>query len=310
MPPALSRRGEVGRDRPPPSSGLRRSRTSNSRMKRVAAIQKSSRTMTMHCTRPPSHCRRACTSSVFSSSFLACSHCSNWSRTISTFLPDGNALAPAQGRQRLLQAQVGGQGRTAFPQAVQQAGFGFLGGRFDVDGDHVVGQPGQQARLHQRRLAAARWPVDQAHGERVVGVRLLDAGLPEANAVGQSVPVARAGQQFEEEVGIVGVEGPQALRHDLDGLAGPRSASAADVANRSRCRRWRSCRRRRAPANAAACSASVGLLGQKVPQVVGHVLGRRVPLRGPLRQGLQADAFQFLRDAVVASAGAGGPRSS
>ncbi len=45
--------------------------------------------MTMHCTRPPSHCRRACTSSVFSSSFFAWSHCSNWSRTISTFLPAG-----------------------------------------------------------------------------------------------------------------------------------------------------------------------------------------------------------------------------
>ena len=36
-----------------------------------------------------------------------------------------------------------------------------------------------------------------------------------------------------------------------------------------------------------------------MPQVVGHVLGRRVPLRGPLRQRLEANAFQFLRDRVV-----------
>ena len=191
-PPALSGHGRCRRDRPPPSSGLRRRRISSSRMKRITAIQKSSRTMTTHCTRPPSHCRRACTSSVFCSSFLACSHCSNWSRTISTFLPDGNALPTAQCRQRLFQTQVVGQGRTALAQAVQQPGFRLLGGRFDVDGDHVVGQPGQQARLHQRRLAAPGRPVDQAHRERVVGVRLLDAGLPEPDAVGQSVPITRA----------------------------------------------------------------------------------------------------------------------
>ena len=42
---------------------------------------------------------------------LACSHCSNWSSTISTFLPGGEALAPAQGGQRLHQAQVRPAGR-------------------------------------------------------------------------------------------------------------------------------------------------------------------------------------------------------
>ena len=201
-------------------------------------------------------------------------------------------------RQRLFQAQVVGQGRTAFAQAVEQAGFRFLGGGLDVDGDHVVGQPRQQARLHQRRFAAARWPVDQAHGERVVGVRFLDAGLPEADAVGQAVPVARAGQQFEEEVGIVGIEGPQALRHDLDGplVRGRRCGrGGCSRACRSRGRLHNRRDRRRTDAH----RLGAGLLGQEVPQVVGHVLGRRVALRGPLRQGLQADAFQFLRDRVV-----------
>ena len=42
-----------------------------------------------------------------------------------------------------------------------------------------------------------------------------------------------------------------------------------------------------------------GLLGQEVPQVVGHVLARGVSLRGALRQGFQADALQFFRDAVI-----------
>ena len=51
--------------------------TSRSRMKRVAAIQKSSRTMTTACSRMPSHCLRAATSSVFSAPILAWSHCSN-----------------------------------------------------------------------------------------------------------------------------------------------------------------------------------------------------------------------------------------
>jgi hypothetical protein len=42
-----------------------------------------------------------------------------------------------------------------------------------------------------------------------------------------------------------------------------------------------------------------GLLGQKVPKILGHVPCRRVTLRGPLREGLQTNAVQFLRDTVV-----------
>ena len=54
----------------------------------------------------------------------------------------------------------------------------------------------------------------------------------------------------------------------------------------------------RASANAG-CRLPAVVLGQEMPQVVGHVPGRRVPLRGPLRQRLQADAFQFLGNGVV-----------
>ena len=52
-------------------------------------------------------------------------------------LAHGDALSPAQRRQRFLQRQVRRQARTAFPQAAQQPGFRFLGGGLDVDGDHV-----------------------------------------------------------------------------------------------------------------------------------------------------------------------------
>ena len=64
-------------------------------------------------------------------------------------------------------------------------------------------------------------------------------------------------------------------------------------------RHGRDRRRERRPVGTWAGWLAEGLLGQKVPQVVGHVLGRRVALRGSLRQGFQADAVQFLRDAVV-----------
>ena len=102
-------------------------------MNRVAAIQKSSRTMTTHCTRPPSHCRRACTSSVFSSSLLGVQPLLELVEDDQHLLARRDALAPAQCRQRLVQAQVVGQAGTALPQAVQQPGLGLLGGRLDVD---------------------------------------------------------------------------------------------------------------------------------------------------------------------------------
>ena len=190
----------------------------------LTAIQKSSRTMTMHCTRPPSHCRRACTSSVFVSSFLACSHCSNWSRTISTFLPAGIPCPRRNAASVSLQRQIVGQSRTSLPQTVQQPCFCFPSRGFDVHGDHIVGQMGQQSRLHQRRLAATARPIDEADREGAVGIGFFDAGLPEPDTVGQSIPVSRAGQQLQKKVGVMGVKGSQAFRHNLDGLAGPKSA--------------------------------------------------------------------------------------
>ena len=98
-------------------------------------------------------------------------------------------------------------------------GFGFFRRGFDVNRDHILGQSRQQSRFDQRRFAATGWPVDQADRKRVVGIGFFDAGLPEPQAVGQAVTISGAGQQFQKEVGIVSVKRPQALRHDLDGLA-------------------------------------------------------------------------------------------
>ena len=80
----------------------RRSRTSSSRRNRLTASQKSSRTMTTHCTRPPSHCRRACASSVFGS-LLA-----GRAATARTGRARAAPSAPAAGRGR-------GAGRRATP---------------------------------------------------------------------------------------------------------------------------------------------------------------------------------------------------
>ena len=68
------------------------------------------------------------TSSVSSSFRLACSHCSNWSRTMSTFLPGLATRALPQRRQRLRT----GRGRSASPgtcaaaSRVEQASFGVV----------------------------------------------------------------------------------------------------------------------------------------------------------------------------------------
>ena len=119
-------------------------------------------------------------------------------------------------RQRIDQPQSSGEFGTRLADALEQPGFGLLGGCLDVDRKDVLAQPGQQSRLDQRDFAATRWAVDQPHPERLVGIDLLDLSLPEPDALGQSIPVPRSGKQFQEEVGIVLIEGSQPLRHDLD----------------------------------------------------------------------------------------------
>ena len=184
--------------------------------------------------------------------------------------------------------------------------FGFFGGRFDVDGDHVLGKAREQPRLHQRRLTAPAWPVDESHGERAVGVLLFDPSFPEPQAVGQPVAVPWPRQQLEEEVGIVGVKGAQSFRHDLDGLVvrGGRGRRGRGRTGSPGCQRrgWWYDRRGRTKADPSGIRAGLlveGLLGQKVPQVVGQILGRHVPFGSPFRHRLETDPFQLLRNAFI-----------
>ena len=107
-------------------------------MNRVAAIQKSSRTMTTHCTRPPSHCRRACTSSVFGSALLRVQPLLELVENDQHLLAGAECLVPgAMAASVSFKPEISGQRWAALPQAVQQAGFRLVGGGFDVDGDHV-----------------------------------------------------------------------------------------------------------------------------------------------------------------------------
>ena len=62
-------------------------RMSRARIKREAAIAKSSRTMTIACKFPPSQCRNAAINSASDSARCACSHCSNWSIMMTTLWP-------------------------------------------------------------------------------------------------------------------------------------------------------------------------------------------------------------------------------
>ena len=64
-------------------------------------------------------------------------------------LANRNALASPQCRQRCFEAQVVFQCRTTLSQSMQQTGFGFFRCGFDVNGDHVFGEPRQQSRLDQ-----------------------------------------------------------------------------------------------------------------------------------------------------------------
>ena len=166
-----------------------------------------------------------------------------------------------------------------------------------------VGEPRQQSRLDQRRLAAARRSVDQADREGIVGIRLFDASLPEPEAVGQSIAVARAGSSSRKksaswaskdrkpfgtilmggwsEVGVA-AEVPDRLdRSGVDGgcKTGVIECVATPFALEDcwlRVSSARKCRR------SSAMSFAVD-----------------VPLRGALGERFQANAVQFSRDLVV-----------
>ena len=128
-----------------------------------------------------------------------------------------------------------------------------------------------------------------------LGVRILQTRFPETDALRQAVPVVGAWEQLQEEVGVALVERSQALGHDLDdALAfGSGGGSGNRVGGTYGMRidfRWHR--------NATRCGTAAEL-GQERSQIVGHVAGRVVAVRGSLREGLEANPLQLLGDAVV-----------
>ena len=123
---------------------------------------------------------------------------------------------PSQVCQRVDQTHFFGQFLTRLAQALEQAGFGLFGGRFDVYPQNMFSKPWKKSRFHQRRLPTTRRSVDQPQPERQVGVDLLDLSFPKPNAVRQTISVTWSGKQFQEEVGILLIEGPQPFGDDLD----------------------------------------------------------------------------------------------
>ncbi len=196
------------------------------------------------------------------------------------FLVGRNALPSPQRRQCLLEAEVAIEGRTPLSQAMQETRLGIVWCGLDVNDDHVRGKSRQQPRLDERRLAAARRPINQADHERMVGIGFLDARLPEPQPLGQSLSITGAGQQLEKEVGVMSVKRPQAFRHDLDEpvVRGARTHGSRRPACRNRPKSRPTVtpcsprlRGERTPRRAALDDR---ILGHQVPQVFGHFMGR------------------------------------
>ena len=195
-------------------SGPRTSSTSRSRMKRLAASQKSSRTMTRHCTRPPSHCRRACTSSVSSLVPLARAATARTGRGRSAPSCPPARTGPGAGRPATRPGlESAGQVGTALAQALEQAGLRLLRRRLDVD-RHARARPaaaaGPPSPATTCRSPTARrsGPPRRSGPASVSSMRVFQKRMLSGRPSRSRGP----GQQFEEEVGVVGVEGPQALR--------------------------------------------------------------------------------------------------
>ena len=162
-------------------------------MNRVAAIQKSSRTSTRHWTRPPSHWRKASTRSLAGAFLPRVQPLLELVEHNEELLAGWQGLSAAQARQSGRQSVDLRKGGKVFDQRRHQTRLGLIGGGLDVDRQHVGGQPRCEPGLDERRFAAARGPVDEPDGERLVGNGLVDASFPEANTLRQPI-TDRAGR--------------------------------------------------------------------------------------------------------------------
>ena len=188
-----------------------------------------------------------------------------------------NPLSSAKCGDAVSQAQILRQARTLLPQSPQQPGFGLLGSGLDVDGNHMLGQAG--ATTLPSPATTCRSPMARRSGPREKSCRRrsLRSGFSRSGCCRAVRPGPEGREQFQEEIGVLGIEGPQALGHDLDGLARIQSSG----------RGCRSCGSNRlvSPPSQPSTGFTSCCLGQEMPQVFRHVDSRRVTLRWPVSTG-------------------------
>ena len=137
-------------------------------MKRLTASQKSSRTMTRHWTRTPVALPQGPDQFRVLLAAVRMQPLLELVDDQQHLFARREALPAAEGRQDLHQAELFVQSGQLPAKISQQALLRFAARCFHVDFDDRRVQPRQQTGLHQRRLAAARGPVDQSHGKRFV----------------------------------------------------------------------------------------------------------------------------------------------
>ncbi len=140
----------------------------------------------------------------------------------------------------------------------------------------MTGQAWQQASLDQGRLAAARRAIKQTDPERLGGRERLDPGLPETQGIRQALLIALPGQQRQEEVRIVTVEGTESSGDDHERT--PQGAVGRDQG---------------LGGVGLGVRRGIGDRQGKVAQVVGQGLGGGVAIDHPLGQRLEADPLEF-----------------
>ena len=87
----------------------------------------------------------------------------------------------------------------------------FLEDEFEPVGQRLAAaQSRDETGAHERRLAASRWPVQQAHATCAFICR-LGPRFPEANALGHAEPVLGPRNKRREETRVFGLKRPQAF---------------------------------------------------------------------------------------------------
>ena len=123
-------------------------------------------------------------------------------------------ISATQCQERIDQSGALGQPRNRLLDSPQEPSHCFTRRRLEIDRRDMFSQARQEPRLDQRRFTAPGRTINHPHTKRLVRVSRLDPRLPKPQSVRQPLSVARTGQQFEEEVGVVLVERAESLGND------------------------------------------------------------------------------------------------